>query len=102
MSRAIDLSEAELAIVRAILRSHLPAEARAWVFGSRATATARRYSDLDLAFESDKTIDSDVLGQITEALTESDLPYTVDVIDLKAVDPSFRALIETDMIALPF
>ncbi len=35
-----------------------------------------------------------------EALSESDLPYNVDVIDLGSVDPAFRALIEQEMIAL--
>jgi hypothetical protein len=33
---------------------------------------------------------------------ELDLPFKVDVIDLRSVDPAFRALIEPDMIALAF
>jgi len=102
MTRAIDLSEVELAIVRTILRTHLPPAVRAWVFGSRATATARRYSDLDLALEGENPLSLDVLGDIAEALSESDLPYKVDVIDLRSIDPAFRALIEPDMVALPF
>jgi predicted nucleotidyltransferase len=102
VTRAIDLSEAELAIVRDILRTHLTPETRVWVFGSRATATARRYSDLDLALEGDKPLSTDVLGDIAEALSESDLPYKVDVIDLRSVDPAFRVIIEPDLAALPF
>jgi predicted nucleotidyltransferase len=102
MTGAIDLSEAELAIVRTILGTHLSRAVRAWVFGSRATATARRYSDLDVALEGENPLSLDVLGDIAEALSESDLPYKVDVIDLRSVDPAFRALIEPDMIALPF
>ena len=101
MTRAIDLSEAELAIVRTILRTHLSPAVRAWVFGSRATATARRYSDLDLALEGENALSTDLLGDIAEALSESDLPYKVDVVDLRSVDPAFRALIEPAMIALP-
>jgi predicted nucleotidyltransferase len=102
VTRAIDLSQTELAIVRAILRTHLPPATQAWVFGSRATATAQRYSDLDLALEAEKPLSPDVLGDIAEALSESDLPCKVDVIDLRSVDPAFRAIIEPDMIALPF
>jgi predicted nucleotidyltransferase len=102
MTRAIDLSEAELAIVRTILRTYLPPAVRAWVFGSRATATARRYSDLDLALEGENPLSLDVLGDVAEALSESNLPYKVDVIDLRSVDPAFRGLIEPDLIALPF
>lgn len=102
MSKAIDLSPGELAIVRNILRDRLPQSTHAWVFGSRATASARRYSDLDLAFEGEEPLSLDVLGDVAEALSESDLPYKVDVIDLRSVDPAFRAIIEPDMVALPF
>jgi predicted nucleotidyltransferase len=99
---AIALSADELAIVRNSLRAHLPPGARVWVFGSRATAAARRYSDLDLAVQADRPIGLDVMGDLAEALSESDLPYKVDVIDLRSVDPGFRALIEPDLVALPF
>jgi predicted nucleotidyltransferase len=102
VTRAIDLSQPELAIVQAILRTHLPPTTRAWVFGSRATATARRYSDLDLALEAENPLSPNTLGDLAEALSESDLPYKVDVIDLRSVDPAFRANIEPDMIPLPF
>jgi type I restriction enzyme S subunit len=102
MTRAIDLSQPELTIVRDILRTHLPAGTRAWVFGSRATATARHFSDLDLALEGERPLDFSVLGEVSEALSESDLPYKVDVIDLRSVDPTFRAIIEASMIALAF
>jgi type I restriction enzyme S subunit len=99
---SIDLSSDELAIVRDILRAHLPNGARVWVFGSRATETARRYSDLDLAVEADGPVGFDVLGDVAEALSESDLPYKVDLIDLRSVDPAFRALISADCIELAF
>ena len=79
-----------------------PAGTSARVFGSRATASARRYSDLDLALEWEKPLSLDVLGDVAEALSESDLPYKVDVLDVRSVEPVFRALIEPDMIALRF
>ena len=102
MTRAINLSQAELTIVRDILRAHLPSGTQAWAFGSRATASARRYSDLDLALEGEQPLGFAVMGDVAEALSESDLPYKVDVIDLRSVNPAFRAMIEPDMIALPF
>ena len=101
MSGTIDLSPEAMAIVRDILRAHLPAGTRAWVFGSRATGTARRYSDLDLALEADRPLDWATLADIAEALSESDLPIKVDVLDLRAVEPSFRRLIDADRVALP-
>jgi predicted nucleotidyltransferase len=102
VSGTIDLSADELALVRDILRTHLPAGTQVWVFGSRATGSARRYSDLDLALEWDARLDGDVLGDLREALSESVLRYKVDVLDLQAVEPAFRALIEPEMIALAF
>jgi predicted nucleotidyltransferase len=101
MSRTIDLTLGALAIVRDILRAHLPVDARVWVFGSRATGTARRYSDLDLALEGDRPLDWMLLADITTALSESDLPFKVDVLDLLAIEPSFRQLIEADRVVLP-
>ncbi len=102
MTNAIELSQPELAIVRDALRAHLPFGTRVWVFGSRAVGAARRYSDLDLALEGESPIDADVMGNLAEALSASDLPYKVDVIDLRSVDPAFRAMIERDMVALAF
>jgi predicted nucleotidyltransferase len=93
VTRAIDLSEGELTMVRAILRTCLPLETRVWVFGSRATGTALRYSDLDLALEGEEPLGLDVLSDVARALSESDLAYKVDVIDLRSVDPAFRAMI---------
>jgi predicted nucleotidyltransferase len=102
VTRAIDLSQDELAIVCMILRTHLPPGSRAWVFGSRATATARRYSDLDLALEAEGSLGLDLLAGIAEALSESDLPYKVGVIDLRSIAPAFRAVIEAEMTELLF
>ena len=102
MSRTIDLSPAELEIVRDILRARLPTGTQARVFGSRATASARKYSDLDLALEGEGPLDPDIVRDIAEALSESDLPYKADVIDLRSVDPAFRTIIEPDMVTLAF
>ncbi len=67
--------------------------ARAYVFGSRAHGGARRYSDLDLALEWVQPLGLDVLGEIAEALSLSDIPYKVDIVDLSTADPGFRARI---------
>ncbi|MFL5282104.1 MAG: nucleotidyltransferase family protein [Rhodopila sp.] len=100
MTGTIDLSADERAIVCDVLRTHLPPGTGVWVFGSRATGNARRYSDLDLALEADRPLGLAVLADVAGALSESDLPYKVDVIDLRSVDPGFRALIEPEMVAL--
>jgi predicted nucleotidyltransferase len=101
MTATLDIRDDHAAILRRILRDHLPAGARAFVFGSRAHGGARQYSDLDLALEWDRPLGLDLMSQIAEALSESDLPYKVDIVDLALVDPAFRAHIEADSIALP-
>jgi len=51
----VQLDAESLAEVKRILAFHVPA-LKAWVFGSRATATAQRFSDLDIALEGDEPI----------------------------------------------
>jgi len=89
-----------LEIVCDVLRAHLPKGARACVFGSRAQGRARPYSDLDLALEWDQPLGLDVIGAIAEALSESDLPYKVDIVDLALVEPSFRRRIAKNCVSL--
>jgi predicted nucleotidyltransferase len=101
MNRTIDLAPADRTILRDVLDTCLPAGVRVWAFGSRVTGCARRYSDLDLALEAAQKVPFDVLSQLAEALSESDLTIKVDLVDLKAIDPSFRRLIAADMVPLP-
>jgi predicted nucleotidyltransferase len=89
----LDVREEHVRILCSVLRSLLPKDARAYVFGSRVSGEARRYSDLDLALEWSGPLGLGVLGEIAEALSESDLPYKVDVVDLATVTPAFRASI---------
>ncbi len=100
MTAALDIRDDHLVIVRDVLRRCLPTGARAFVFGSRAHGTARRYSDLDLALEWERPLGLDLIGEIAEALSESDLPYKVDIVDLATVDPAFRARIAEECIVL--
>ena len=98
MTAALDIDAAHAAILRDALRAHLPSGARAFVFGSRAHGGARQYSDLDLALEWERPLGLDLLGVIAEALSESDLPYRVDLLDLAAIDPAFRRRIASDLV----
>jgi nucleotidyltransferase substrate binding protein (TIGR01987 family) len=76
---------------RARCAAPFPATGRAGVRVRLAGAWrgARRYSDLDLAVAWDHPLGLRWIGEIAEALSESDLPYKVDIIDLEAIDPSF-------------
>jgi type I restriction enzyme S subunit len=96
----IDLRPQDLDIVRSILRARLPAHAKVWVFGSRATGAAKASSDLDLAIDAGRTLSSMELVALNTAFDESDLPYTVDVVDWATTSEAFRRIIERDRLEM--
>jgi predicted nucleotidyltransferase len=87
-------------LVLEILRANLPEPSRVWVFGSRATGCARRYSDLDLAIDAGRELSLDEMAGLSEAFSDSDLPYRVDVVDWRAIDNRFRGLIDSGRVPL--
>ncbi len=97
----VDIRPDHLAIVQGILRVHLPAGFKVWVFGSRAYWTTKDSSDLDLAVEGAVRLDHKSMIGLEVAFEESDLPYTVDVVDLKAVSSGFRQIVEDQRLSLP-
>ena len=81
MNHEIKLPEAWQVLLKKIHAKYAP-DFQVWVFGSRATGTARGGSDLDLYLRhpDDKT-PCPTLGAMREALSESHLPIFVDVFD---------------------
>ena len=72
-----------------------------YIFGSRAKGTYKEYSDIDIAVKvPDYKLSSNVLGKILTELSDSTLPYEVDVIDLNSVDKKFKDLIEKSLIPI--
>jgi len=97
----IDLEAKHLAIVKKILKKHVPnCETR--VFGSRITGKARKYSDLDLAVKANSPLTLMQLGDLKDAFSESDLPILVDVLDWSRVSPEFQKIIEENFEVLPY
>jgi uncharacterized protein len=96
----IDLPTDHRRVVLNILRANLPESAKAWVFGSRATGRARRYSDLDLAIDAGRRLTLDEIARLSEAFRDSDLPYRVDVVDWHNVDDPWRQMIVAERVPL--
>jgi type I restriction enzyme S subunit len=90
----IDIRPQDWAILRAILRQHLPGH-EIWAFGSRVTNRAKPFSDLDLAVMTAEPLPLATRAALAEALSESDLPWMVDVIDWATTSPVFRRIIES-------
>lgn len=77
-------------IKRIIFRFLNPSEYKVFIFGSRATEKAKKYSDYDVGIIGKKPVPWRILSLIEEALEESDLLYKVDVVDFFLVSSNFR------------
>ena len=95
----IDLNPHHLETVNAILAEHVP-ECEVRAFGSRATWTAKDYSDLDLAIVGKGPLDWKMLGHLKEAFEESNLPMRVDVLDWNSISENFRRAIKQDCVVI--
>ena len=91
----IHLEPRRLAIVRTILSKYPYAF---YAFGSRVKGTHKQFSDLDIC----------VMGQmaildkcaLTEEFEDSNLPFTVDVIEWDKIAQDFQELIQQDLVLL--
>ena len=71
-------------------------DARIYLFGSCATATHRKWSDIDIAIDPRKTLPAGLLSDVCEAFEESSIPFEVEVVDLRDADPEFRARVRRE------
>jgi predicted nucleotidyltransferase len=69
-----------------------------YAFGSRVRGTQKRLSDLDICFVDD--IPGNILSHIREDFEESNLPFTVDFVNLNSCDKNFRERIEQNLVLL--
>jgi predicted nucleotidyltransferase len=98
----LDLLPAHQALVCDILRAHLRPPAQVWVFGSRVRGRAQKYSDLDIAIDAGARLTLAEMALLNDAFNDSDLPWKVDLVDWRAIEPAFARLIEADLIELQF
>lgn len=89
----IQLSPAELALIREIFRAAAP-DLKVFVFGSRTGLHFQRYSDVDLLLKGENPLPLELLSDLEERFDESNLPYRVDLIDWHGISESFRQTIE--------
>jgi len=71
-----------------IIRKHVPA-CDIYLFGSRARKTNRPGADVDIALDAPEPIHFMTIGNIKEDLEESNIPFFVDIVDLKTVSDIF-------------
>ena len=94
----MDITPDHEKIVRNILKKNLSSGTKVFIFGSRAIRAKKKFSDLDLAMDSNVALPISIISSLEHDFSESDLPYKVDVIDLNNISDSFRKKIQTEMI----
>ena len=95
----LDVRPEHLAMVQAILRRHVPGR-EVWAFGSRVAGRARAASDVDLCVVGEVPLPYETSARLRYAFSESDIPYTVDVVDWATTSESFRKIIERDKVVV--
>ena len=79
--------------VREILYQFLdPEKDKAFIFGSWAVGNERPFSDIDIGILSKRSMPRDMLSDLKEAFEESNLPYTVEVVDFSTVSEKFKTI----------
>jgi type I restriction enzyme S subunit len=84
----LDITPAQRKQVLALISRYLP-NTTVWAFGSRVKFTAKTSSDLDLVAFSTPDQKSNLV-ELREAFEESDLPFSVDILDWNSTPESFK------------
>lgn len=80
-----------LEVVKTIVMDYLGnTGARVYLFGSWARGDEYYGSDIDVGVWYDRPLPAGRLSYLREALEESTVPYSVDLVDLTRTDSAFR------------
>jgi uncharacterized protein len=95
----LDLTADQWSLVTAVLQQYA-ADYTVWAFGSRVKQTAQRFSDLDLVLITHAPLPLDRTAELREAFGESDLPFSVDIVDWTSAAPALRQAIAQHHVVL--
>lgn len=70
--------------------------AQLYLFGSVARGDARPSSDIDIAIEAREPMPEALLATLRERLEDSNIPYTVDIVDLARANPDMQRRIRRE------
>jgi predicted nucleotidyltransferase len=94
----LDIKPTDLKTLLGLLQKYLP-NTLVWAFGSRVKFTAKQNSDLDLvAFISEKQKTS--FSAFKDALSESSLPFSVDLHNWNDIPDTFKKNIEGSYVVI--
>lgn len=87
MSSSID--ESIKKYILTTVNKHLP-KCKVYLFGSRALKTNSPRSDIDIALDAEKEIPINITESIKEEFENSSIIYTIDLLDLHAVQKRMK------------
>lgn len=77
-------------LIKDTVYKYLPVDSyQVFLFGSRATGKNRKWSDVDIGILGNQKISDDKFVLIESDISESDIPYLVEVVDFRSVTPEF-------------
>lgn len=92
--KKLQLSTQERSIIKNILQKY----PHSTLFGSRIKGTAKKFSDLDICLKDQiKAYEYELLK---EEFENSDLPFTVDIVEYQELDNNFKKIIDADNVPL--
>ncbi len=95
----LDIQPSDLKELQMILKKYA-SNCKIFAFGSRVKGSARKNSDLDLCIKGKEALSLEKLGLLRDALSESNIPYKVDVIDWHTISESFQKIIEKNKVTI--
>ncbi len=101
MLKSIDVKPEHLARLKALLRRYAP-KAEVWAYGSRVSGGGHDSSDFDIVLRSpgDLSTPQENLSELRDILSESDIPFLVDVLDWARIPESFRLEISKEYMVI--
>ena len=75
--------------LKELLKDNLPADSKVFLFGSRAKGDQSKSSDIDIGVISGK-LNRKLIIKLKEIISESFVPFNVDIVDFSKVDEDFK------------
>lgn len=77
-----------------LIKTFFPSNYNVVLYGSRIKGGWSQYSDLDICINNQAPADLSEISYIREKFENSNLPFTVDIVDYNRCDEHFRTVID--------
>jgi len=94
----INLEQRYIEFIKKTVAKHL-SNYTLYMFGSRVTGRAKKYSDIDIAIKSDN-FTQEIKNKLQMEFDNSTLPYEVDIINLNEISDTFRNIIKDTLVEI--